>query len=144
VNNPPIAVLVFENHTEEPILERDLFPIFKAELARRQIVMTSDSRDAAFILSGKIVRFEAIFKSLNAAGGASEFGITVGVEYLLYEQGKAEPALKTNLTESADYYMSGNPLVDRDARDRAFREASQRLSEKAAGQVSAFLSGKMH
>jgi hypothetical protein len=138
LRHPPIELLVFENGTEEPILEQALFPIFKEVFIARKIRIKHNLSEAAYTLSGRINRFDSVFKSLNAQGQASEYRITVGVECTLYQKGKTDPLMKVLLTESADYFANVNPSANRDAQDRAFREASLRLAERGADKISDF------
>ncbi|MEK7748209.1 MAG: LPS assembly lipoprotein LptE [Nitrospirota bacterium] len=137
---PPIALLFFENGTNEPMIEQQFSPILKERFIRRGMNRIQNSNETAFVLSGKIVQFESAFKSLNENGQATEYQITIGVASKLTEKGKAEPALKMDLMESADYLASSDPAMNRDRRDRAIREAAFRLSDRTVDLVSDFLS----
>ncbi len=130
-----ILMLVFENATEEPLLELQVSSLFKEVFIRRGFLVVSDSREADFVLSGKIDHFEQGFLSLNTAGQASSSRVTIGLEYTL----RGKETLKARLTASADYFNSADPAQDKAAQDRAVREASVRLSEKAADDIARFL-----
>lgn len=128
-------MVVFENATEEPLLERQVAAMFKEVFVRRGVLVISDSREADFILSGKIDHFEQSFLSLNLHGQASESRVTIGLEYTVSGKGLADPLSKTHLNASADYFNSADPTADRTAQDRAIREASLRLAEKVASSI---------
>jgi len=130
-----IVIVVFENATEEPLLGLQVSSLFKETFVRRGIRVVSDLGEADFVLSGKIVKFEQVFMSLNAQGQASESRVTISLEYTL--QGKE--TLKDRLSASADYFNSSNPAQDKIAQDRAIREAFLRLAEKVAHDIAPFL-----
>ncbi|MEK7702736.1 MAG: LptE family protein [Nitrospirota bacterium] len=144
-HTPTISVLFFENGTQESLVDLQFFPILKGQLIQRRMRLVKNPREADFILSGKIVQFGSVFQSLNPSGQATEYRITIGVESILHEKGKGERPLrdafvsKMTHSGSANYFVSSNSAMDRDARDRAVREASLRVSNRVADSISDFL-----
>jgi len=137
--NPPsnkMAIAVFENATEEPILGLQVASAFKELFIRRGVLVVSDSRKADMTLSGKINQFEQVFLSLNSDGQASESRVAIGIEYRVSGKGLAEQLATRNVTASADYFNSADPSQDTTAKDRAIREASFRLAEKVADEIA--------
>ena len=131
-----VAIVVFENATEEPLLERQVFATFKELFIRRGFLVVSDSRKADVMLSGKISKFDQVFLSLNSDGQASESRVAIGIEYRVSGKGLAEQLATRNVTASADYFNSADPSQDTTAKDRAIREASFRLAEKVADEIA--------
>lgn len=111
----------------------------KGVLIRRGVAVISDSREAHFILSGKIDRFENVFLSLNTAGQASESRVTIGMEYKLLPKESPSAPLNAHLTASADYFNSSDPAQDKTNQDRALQEASLRLAENVADDLANLL-----
>ena len=138
-----IAIVVFENATEEPLLELQIASTFKEVFIRGGILVLSTSREADFILSGKVNTFEQTFLSLNSDGQASESRVTIGLEYTVSGKGLVSPPLKSNINTSADYFNNADPTQDRIAKDRAIREASLRLAEKVANDLANFLTNEV-
>jgi hypothetical protein len=130
-----ISIVVFENTTEEPLLELRVSSLFKEVFIRRGVLVVSDSREADFRLSAKVGPFEQVLVSLNGQGQVSESRVTIGLEYTLH----GKETLKDHLTASADYFNSSDPAQDKAAQDRAIREASLRLAEGMADDIARFL-----
>ena len=131
----PIAIALFENATEEPLLALHVTSTLKDVFIRRGILIVSDARAASNVLSGKINKFEQVFLSLNTNGQASESRVTVGMEYIVSRG--ATPSQPQSINASADYLNNSDPSQDRTAKDRAIREASFRLAEKVADEIEA-------
>lgn len=134
-----IAIVVFENTTEEPLLEMRVASRLKEVAIRRGFSVISNSREAHFILSGKIVRFENVFLSLNTVGLASASRVTIGIEYKLLPKEATSSPLNAHLTASADYFNSADTVQDKTNQDRAIQEAALRLAENVADELASFL-----
>ena len=130
-----MAITVFENTTGEPLLGLQVSSLFKEVFIRRGFLVIQDAQKADFILSGKVNTFQQVFVSLNAQGQASESRITIGLEYTV----SGKETLKSLINASADFFNSSDPVQDKIAQDRAIREASLRLSEKAADEAMRIL-----
>jgi hypothetical protein len=134
-----IAVVVFENTTEEPVLELRVSSALKEAFIRRVFSVIRDAREADFTLSGKIDHFENVFVSLNTAGQVSESRVTIGLAYKLLEKKSASAPLNAHLTASADYFNSADKAQDKANQDRAIQEASLQLAEKVADDLASLL-----
>jgi len=133
---PPLAILVFENQTSEPILEHKVISVLKESFLRNDFSIVRKREEAAFILTGKINQFTKTPIALNAQGRAEAYRITIGIQYLLSPQ-KGSP-FTWNDTADSDFAISANIADDQAAQDRAIREISWNLSESATDTLLIF------
>ena len=140
---PPLAILVFENQTSEPILEHKVTSVLRESFLRNDFPIVRKREEAAFILTGKINQFTKTPIALNTEGRAEAYRITIGITYLLSPQKGGEPVAWNDEADSDFFISAGShgsyPLADdQAAQDRAIREISWNLSERAVDTLSNF------
>ncbi len=127
---PPVAISIFENATQEPLLEKEITAAVKRGLLLEGFPLTHTPEEASYWITGQISRFEKIPLSLNLIGQAIEYRVQVGVSILLHQTDKTADAIRHEIEGVSDYRVQTDPLLNRAAQDRAIREAGGQIAEK--------------
>ncbi len=134
----PIAIVTFENATSEPIIERQVTALLKETFTRRGLNIVSP-QEGAFLLTGTISQLERTPRSLGPEGEARQYRMTLGIEYFLYTSGKEKLLFSWKETADADWEADNDFTRERSAYDRAIREISRDLAQRALDRLIAYL-----
>lgn len=125
-----VAIPLFSNTTPEPLLEKQMTQVFKETLSRRGWRIEENKKKAMLTLSGRITGFRRTPISLTLLGAAREYRLQIGLEIRLLrpEYGKEE---RLHLLQGfAEYSVQPDAGRDRIAKERAIREAGQKMAEE--------------
>ena len=127
-----LAIPLFSNATLEPLLEKQITQTFKETLSRRGFHIEKNRKKALLSLAGRITAFGRTPISLSLLGAAREYRIRIKIKIRLLRT-KDGKELRTYLLQGlAEYNAQADAGRDRIAKDRAIREAAQKMANEIA------------
>ena len=133
-----LAVTLLENETTEPLLGEIVTRRLKTQLAVAgpwRIVNASDQ--PAWLLNGRVTGVKTIPMAFDADSRATEYRLELRVDLTLTRT--ADGAVLWSgreLIGAADYYANRDAIATRQAKERSFHDAGQRLADLVAHQLS--------
>ncbi|MFQ5588667.1 MAG: LPS assembly lipoprotein LptE [Nitrospiria bacterium] len=129
-----IVIPLFANATFEPNLEKELTRIFKTVFSRNGWDLENHAADDRLTLSGKIIGFSQRPTALTPTGGARAYQIKIDVEVRLKKPEEGTPFVKT-ISGRSDYIAQADAVAERAAKDRAIREAVEKIAQQVAALI---------
>jgi hypothetical protein len=134
-----IAVPLFDNTTSEPLLGEIVTERVKSELlAASAWHMTNTDQEPELLLNGRVIKLKLTPVAFDANSLATEYQLEIHTDVTLTRTaGDSIIWSAPDLIGLADYYVDQNNLAaSNESKNRAFRDAGQRLAESIAQQLA--------
>ena len=133
-----IAVPLLDNGTTEPLLGEIVSSRLKAQLQAAgpwRIVNASESPE--LLLNGRVTSLQSVPMAFDADSRATEYRVELRVSLTLTQTADGTVLWSASeLVSAADYYASQDVAATRQSKERSFHDASQRLADQVAQQLS--------
>ena len=131
-----ISIPLFENQSFEPRLENLLTMAFRERIQALPCVSLCSRNQADALLKGKILSVDQHRAAVNEEFFAVEYRMRVVMSITLERCGDGEILWQGDmLQEEVSFYASSDPLLEKDNREEALMELSNRMAERVVDRL---------
>jgi len=126
-----IAIVAFENRTDEPHLGKIMEEAFRAELISRRGVKVVEEGSAEAILKGKITSLHFASLAYDAEGRAREYRVSISLDLQLIGREDQEVLWEIRrLIGREEFQVRGDIALDEGRKEEALREIARDLARE--------------
>jgi hypothetical protein len=133
-----MAMLLVDNVTAEPLLGEIVSERLKAQLlAAGAWRLVNSNQQPELLLNGRVNKLRVTPVAFDTEGKATEYQLEMRVNFVLTRASDGSTIWSaTDMAGFSDYYVDRNNVaLSREAKERAFQDAGQRLAENVVQQL---------